>query len=207
MVYALKTLTSTGGNMKTRGIAIVFLAGALAGCMASGAPSDAQAPAPPPGPAGSPFSDRHAGMDIGTPLILDRTDLRIGTTVQFDRLPNAGELHDATEVAGLAHVVLALDRWPADFAPLQPLDQLPPEADLIVVLPGYPPNRAAAQMWNYLNVRVRLVAVVSGPPTSSVIADLNTMRGLERVIVQTDDPSRTGFELLQRPLSFRKVVQ
>jgi hypothetical protein len=207
MVYALCVRIDTGGSMKRTSIAIVFLAGALAGCMAGGAPSDAQSPAPPPGPAGSPFADRHAGIDIGTPLILDRTDLRIGTTVQFDRVPNPSELHDAIEVPGLAHVVLALDRWPADYAALQPLDQLPPESDLIVVLPGYPPNRTAAQMWNYLNVRARIVAVVSGPPTPAMIADLNTMRGLERVIVQTDDPSRTGFELLQRPLSFRKLVQ
>jgi hypothetical protein len=40
-----------------------------------------------------------------------------------------------------------------------------------------------------------------------VVSDLNSMRGLERVVAQMDDPSRTGFERLQRPLSFRKLVE
>ena len=79
--------------------------------------------------------------------------------------------------------------------------------DVIVVLPGYPPNRAAAQAWNYVGARLRIVAVVPGAPASStIIGDLNTMRGLERVIAQMDEPSRSGFERLQRPLSFRKVM-
>jgi hypothetical protein len=33
------------------------------------------------------------------------------------------------------------------------------------------------------------------------------MRNLERVIAEMDQPSRAGFERLQRPLSFRKVVR
>ena len=33
------------------------------------------------------------------------------------------------------------------------------------------------------------------------------MRYLERVIAQMDEPSRIGFDRLQRPLSFRKVVR
>jgi hypothetical protein len=33
------------------------------------------------------------------------------------------------------------------------------------------------------------------------------MRNLERVIAEMDEPSRAGFERLQRPLSFRKVVR
>jgi hypothetical protein len=40
-----------------------------------------------------------------------------------------------------------------------------------------------------------------------VIDDLNLMRGLERVIAEMDDPQRGGFERLQRPLSFRKVIE
>jgi hypothetical protein len=192
--------------MKKRTIAVTFLAGALAGCMAGGAPGDAQSPAdprasfPPAAPSG-------ASRLPGTPLLIDRTDLRIGTTVQFGRIPTTGEVHDATQVAGLAHIVLALPDWPADFEPLQALDQTPPEADVVVVLPGYPPTRAAAQAWNYLRVRQRIIVVVPGPPPGpSVISDLNSMRGLERVVAHMDDPSREGFELLQRPLSFRKIV-
>ncbi|HKQ57164.1 MAG TPA: hypothetical protein VJY35_04785 [Candidatus Eisenbacteria bacterium] len=196
--------------MKLIAIAIVFAAGAFVGCTAAGPPVGAQAPTSAPrSPAGSPFSDRAMGASsLGSPLILDRTDLRIGTTVQFNRIPDASELHDATLVTGLAHIVLALPFWPADFEPLRVLDNTPPEADVIVVLPGYPPNRAAAEAWNYINARLRIVVVVADePPSSVVIGDLNTMRGLERVIAQMDMPSRYGFERLQRPLSFRKVVE
>ena len=78
---------------------------------------------------------------------------------------------------------------------------------MIVVLPGYPPNRMAAHVWNYVGARLRIVVVVpDAPPSLAVIGDLNTMRGLERVIAQMDEPSRSGFEQLQRPLSFRKIV-
>ncbi|MBI1795749.1 MAG: hypothetical protein HYR74_01725 [Candidatus Eisenbacteria bacterium] len=194
--------------MKIRSITLAFSAGAIAGCMAGGAPSGAQSPAPPPSSSSAAPERRAGALDIGTPLVIDRMDTRIGTTVQFDRIPNASELHDATEVPGLAHVVLSLDGWPTDFAPLQGLDQLPEGADMIVVIPGYPPSTAVAQIWNYLNTRVRIVVVVPGPPPSpALIAGLNTLRGLERVIVQNDDPSRAGFEYLQRPLGFRKLVR
>lgn len=197
--------------MKPRAFVIVFLIGALAGCMAAGPPIGAQSPVPPepPSPAGSPFSDRHMGVDaIGTPLILDRTDLRIGTTVQFNRLPTATEMHDATQVLGLARIVLSLPYWPEDLERLQALDLTPPEVQVVVVLPGYPPNRAAAAAWSYVNASLRIVVVVpDAPPSLAVVGDLNTMRGLERVIAQMDVPSRSGFERLQRPLSFRKVVE
>lgn len=195
---------------------IVFLIGALAGCMAAGPPIGAQSPVPagsssgePRSPAGSPFSDRSMGVDaIGTPLILDRTDLRIGTTVQFNRLPTATEMHDATQLLGLARIVLSLPYWPEDLEKLRALDLTPPEVQVVVVLPGYPPNRAAAAAWSYVNASLRIVVVVPDPPPSlAVVGDLNTMRGLERVIAQMDVPSRSGFERLQRPLSFRKVVE
>jgi len=196
--------------MKPSTLAVMLAAAALAGCMAAGPPIDAQSP-PPAGhsPLGSPFSDRVMGTsDLGTPLVIDRTDLSIGTTVQFNRLPTASELHDAAQTTGIAHVVLSLPAWPADLDPLQALSQVPEEADVIVVLAGYPPNRAAAQAWNYVNARLRIVAVVPGPPPSlAIVDDLNTMRGLERVIAQMDTPSRSGFERLQRPLSFRRVVE
>ncbi|HYM82512.1 MAG TPA: hypothetical protein VEY91_14005 [Candidatus Limnocylindria bacterium] len=180
----------------------------LIGCMASVPPEVPASGTQTNGPVGSPFSDRRMRLGLaGTPLIIDRTDLRIGTTVQFNRFPTASELNDLRQMLGLAHVVLALSAWPDDYAPLQVLDQMPDEADLIVVLPGFPPSRAAAEAWNLVRARLRLVVVVDSPPPSSgVVADLNTLRGLERVIVQMDQPSRSGFERLQRPLSFWKVV-
>ena len=195
--------------MKPRSIALAFFAGALAGCMAAGPPISAQSPPrEPPSPAGSPFSDRHLGVNaIGTPLILDRSDVSIGTTVQFSRIPSASEVHDEAEQLGLAHLVLSLPYWPVDLEPLQALDLVPEETEVVVVLPGYPPNRAAAAVWNRVNAHLRIVVIVPGPPPSrAVVDDLNTMRGLERVIAQMDTPSRYGFEQLQRPLSFRRVV-
>ncbi len=187
----------------------LFAAGILAGCMAAGPPLTAQAPSEPASPLGSPFADRRAGFgSIAYPLLLDRTDLRLGTTVQFTRMPSLSELHDLTNVTALQHVVIVLPTWPDEYAPLEVLNQLPQEADAIVVLPGYPPTRAAADAWNLLGARVRLVVVVTEPPPSAVVvSDLNTMRPLERVIAQMDDPRRTGFERLQRPLSFRKLVE
>lgn len=180
--------------------AVAFAAGLVAGCMASGPSSTAQSPA----------QQSHASataMRAGTPLVIDRTDLRIGMTVQYDRLPTVSELADLRGLPGLAHVVIALDHWPEEFDALQGLTQLPEEADAIVVLEGYPPSRAAADAWNFLNQRLRLVVVVDGPPASQhVIDDLNTMRHLERVVAQVDTPSRMGFERLQRPLSFRRLV-
>jgi hypothetical protein len=204
--------------MKTWMLATTFMAGLIAGCMAGG-PATTARPLPTPGsapgsaagggPLGSPFSERHDfAATLATPLIIDRTDVRLGTTVQFDRIPTAADLNNLLNLPGLAHVVVSLADWPADFEPLQALGTLPEECDLIAVLPGYPPSRAAAEAWNYLGSRLRLVVVVTGPPpTTSVINDLNAMRYLERVIAQMDEPTRTGFDRLQRPLSFRKVVE
>ena len=196
--------------MKLRSILLVLAAGGLAGCMAAAPPIGTQSAASEgPTPAGSPFSDRRMDVyGIGTPLILDRTDLRIGTTVHFSRIPTASEVHDVGQLPGLAHIVLSLPYWPVELERLQALDQVPPETQVVVILPGYPPNRAAAQAWNYVNASLRIVAVVPGaPPSLAVIGDLNAMRGLERVIAQMEEPSRSGFERLQRPLSFRKVVE
>jgi hypothetical protein len=140
-------------------------------------------------------------------LLLDRTDLRIGVTVQYRRIPDPQELSDLRQTMGLAHVVLVLPEWPGDYESLAPLEQLPPEADAIVLLLGYPPSREAADAWNLVHARLRIVLLVQGPPPSvTVVQDLNSMRGLERVIAQMDLPSRAGFERLQRPLSFRKLM-
>ena len=91
---------------------------------------------------------------------------------------------------------------------LDVLNQIPAETDVIVVMPGYPPSRQAAEAWNLVQARLRIVVVVSDPPPSAAVAsELNEMRGLERVVAQMDDPRRSGFERLQRPLSFRKLVE
>ncbi|HEY3215425.1 MAG TPA: hypothetical protein VGK93_02930 [Candidatus Eisenbacteria bacterium] len=194
--------------MKTLTLAVGFAVGMLAGCMASGPPLTAQSPTgEPASPLGSPFSDRHTSWP-GMPLVIDRTDLRIGTTVQFERIPSSSELYDLNQLPGLAHIVLALPAWPAEYAPLEALSRVPEGADLIVVLPGYPPSREAAEAWNLVSARLRLIVVVQTPPPSTaVVGDLNTLRGLERVIAELDQPARSGFERLQRPLSFRKVIE
>lgn len=197
--------------MRSLPIALLVATGALAGCTAAGPPLVASpgAEAARPPMLGSPFADRGASIfAAGMPLIIDRTDLRIGTTVEFRRVPTAGELNDLTLVSGFIRLVLALPAWPGEYAALEVLNRLPEETDVVVVLPGYPPSRAAAEAWNLLGARARIVVVVPGPPPSAaVIADLNSMRGLERVIAQMDEPARSGFERLQRPLSFRKLVE
>ena len=177
--------------MKPKTLALVF-AGVLAGCMTAGPPAPAQISAP--------------SASAAALLVLDRADFRIGATVQFARIPSANELYELHNTTALAHVVLALPSWPASYAQIEPLQQTPPEADLIVVLPGFPPSREAADAWNILQVHARLILVVQGPPPSTdAILDLNALRALERVIVDTDAPSRTGYERLQRPISFRVI--
>src|SRR6266581_2086990 len=113
--------------MKNLTLAAAFAAGLLAGCMAGAPPTTAQRPpaspagypATPGAPLGSPFADRHGfARTLETPLIIDRTDLTIGTTVQFDRIPTAADLHDLLGLGTLTHIVLSLPGWPVDFAPL-----------------------------------------------------------------------------------------
>jgi hypothetical protein len=201
--------------LKLKRFIVLCLAAAIAGCASSGGSSNASRPgaraaAPSPtsaGQLGSPFSDRSSPLG-GVPLILDRSDLQLGTTVEFERLPTPLELHDATLVAGFRRIVIALPAWPESYSELQSLNQMPPEVDCLVVLPGYPQSRQASDAWNLVDARVRIVIVANGPPDNSgVIQDLNLMRGLERVIATMDQPARSGFERLQRPLSFRKLVR
>jgi hypothetical protein len=177
-----------------RRIYTIAVAASILGCTAGGPPvATSEIPSAPTRPGA-----------IGAPLVLDPADFRIGTTVQYARIPSASELYDLQHITGLAHVLLTLGEWPSSFTELESLRQLPPEADLIVVLSGYPPSRTAADAWNLVEVRQRLILLVDRPPLSaSMVADLNSMRGLERVIVETEQPSRLGFERLQRPLSFR----
>jgi hypothetical protein len=188
----------------------LLAAGMVIGCMANGPASTAQPPQPiAPAPASaSPSPGGPAAHRALLPLILDRSDMRIGVTVQYTRIPEADEIGDLLQTAGLAHVVLALDDWPASYEALTALDLLPPESDVIVLLRGYPPSREAAEAWNLVRTRLRMVLLVpDAPPSLTVVQDLNTMRALERVIAEVDPPSRAGFERLQRPLSFLRIVE
>jgi hypothetical protein len=183
----------------------LFAGGLLVGCMAGGPATTAQpsSPAPPARPAAP-----RAGSWEPAPLLIDRNDLRMGLTVQFRHVPDVTEIADLRGTTGLAHLVLALPEWPSGVDQLESLAQVPPEADVIVVLKGYPPSREAAQAWNLVSTRLRIVLVVTSPPPSqAVVGDLNDLRGLERVIAEVEPPSRAGFEQLQRPLSFRRVVE
>jgi hypothetical protein len=180
----------------------------LCGCAAA-------PPASPPGagenghsPLGTPFSDEHYGAERVAPLIFDRGDLGLGTTVEFDRLPTASEMYDLQHVFAISHVVISLPAWPNEYAALDVLRFPPTGCDVIVLLPGYPPSRGASEIWNLLGSPVHIVMLVNGPPADpNVFRDLNTMRGLDRVIAEMQEPSRSGFERLQRPLSFRRVVR
>lgn len=184
---------------------------ALTCCASTGTPRAPEpgvtpATAAPPSPAPAAPEPRVAIVTV--PLMLDRADLGMGTTVHFTRLPTPAELHDLEYTYGLARVVVSLESWPASFAEIEGLNRRPAELETVVLLPGWPPTRAAAEAWNYLAGRVRVIVMVQGPPPDrGVLADLNAMRALERVIAQMDEPARAGFERLQRPLSFRKVVR
>ncbi len=141
------------------------------------------------------------------PLLLE-PDFGFGTSVVMRRLPSAGDLEDMRFYTGLRQVLLALPEWPATYAQLRPLQQviLPDGAELVVLLPGWPPTREALGAWNLVGGNLRLIMVVGGPPADrALIGELNRLRPLERVIVQMEHPSRSGFERLQRPLSFRVV--
>ena len=121
----------------------------LAGCSTSPPPIPRQAsPDEADSPLGTPLAEQSRDpLFRGAPLILDRTDLRFGTTVHLTHIPTRQELYDFHIVSGLAHVVITLSQWPTAYAKLQELDQAPEEADLIVILPGYPPSQQAAEAW------------------------------------------------------------
>ena len=196
------------GDVRTRrsglaGAAALAGVAMMAGCM-SMATSGADAPAR----AAASTRDASSQPLGATPLIIDRSDLGIGTTVHFTRIPTATEMRDLLVFPALAHLVLSLSEWPIDYAALQVLNQVPEGPDVIVILPGYPPSSIATEAWNHVRAPIRLVLVVPGPPpNATILSDLNRMRHLERVIAEMDDPRRTGFEHLQRPLSFRTFVR
>jgi hypothetical protein len=158
----------------------------------------AQAPAPLP---------REANPDdaLCAPLLIDQ-DFGFGTHVVMRRLPNAADLEDMRFISGLRQVLIALPAWPSTYAELKPLQQaiMPEGTEIVVLLPGWPPSHEALGAWNLVGANLRLIMVVDGPPTDrAMIAELNQLRSLERVIAQMEQPSRSGFERLQRPLSFR----
>jgi hypothetical protein len=185
-------------------IATLLALGVMMGCMTAAPPPHAQSPSE---PAAGATGTSHGSPLASSVLVLDRADLALGTTVEFHRLPGPDELQDAAEQFAVRHVVVTLPAWPQNNDELPRFGSLPPEADAIVILPGYPPDRAAIAAWNYVAGPIRLVMLVDGPPESSVLLDdLNTMRHLERVIARMEHPSRAGFERLQRPLSFVHVV-
>jgi hypothetical protein len=177
---------------------------------AAAAPPPARAAAATPDAATAPARSPRANDPedaLCAPLLIE-PDLGFGANVVMRRLPDVSDMDDLRGVSGLHQVVLALPEWPADFAALAPLQQavLPTDAELVVLLPGWPPSRAALDAWNLLGGNVRLIMVVGGPPADrALILELNRVRNLERVIAQMEHPDRSGFERLQRPLSFRVV--
>lgn len=155
----------------------------------------------------APVRVREADPDdpLCAPLLLE-SDYGFGTHVVMRRLPNAADLNALGFVTGLRQILVALPEWPAGFAALRPLQQtvLPDGVEVVVLLPGWPPTREALNAWNLVGGPLRVILVVDGPPADrGLIAELNRMRPLERVIAQMEHPSRSGFERLQRPLSFR----
>jgi hypothetical protein len=199
--------------MKRVEIAALLTIGALAGCMA-GAPrpeagSGGPAPSSAPGTHASWSADAGGtgGASFAPPLILDPADQMLGTTVEFGRLPHLDEVQDAAEQFALRHLVVMLPAWPRSSEDLSVFGALPPQADVIVILPGYPPDHATIDAWEYARGRIRMMLVVDGPPaTSMALDDLNRMHHLERVIARMSHPSRQGFDRLQRPLSFVQRV-
>ena len=188
----------------------------LMACAPAGAGRGPVAAAPPPvarpsTPASAakpePALPREANADdpLCAPLLLEQ-DYGFGTHVVMRRLPSAADLEDLRFISGLHQVLLALPEWPASYAELRPLQQaiMPEGVEVVVLLPGWPPTREALGAWNLVGGNLRLILIVNGPPADrALIAEINRTRPLERVIAQMEQPSRSGFERLQRPLSFR----
>ncbi|MFN8586529.1 MAG: hypothetical protein U0704_01920 [Candidatus Eisenbacteria bacterium] len=195
------TFPGTARPLPALAAALVLSLAALPACAANAPDSAAARPATPPAPAAPPA--RCAAL-----LLLDPADLGFGTSVVYDRIPGPRDLNELAYLSPVSHVVLQLPAWPESWDAIRPLQDypLPEGADLVVLLPGWPPSRAATEAWNYLRRPLRVVLLVDGPPADrGLILELNSMRGLERVVADMEHPARTGFERLQRPLSFRVV--
>jgi len=198
-------------SMRPTKLAAAAITLSLLACAPAGqAPPPAHAEPPPA--SGAPqhptnHSDPALPVDDGlcAPLLLEQ-DLGFGTHVVMRRLPTAADLNDLRYINGLRQLIIALPAWPASYDDLRPLQQviLPEDAELVVLLPGWPPNFTALDAWNMVGGNLRLIMLVNGPPADrSMITELNRLKPLERVIAQMEYPERSGFERLQRPLSFR----
>ena len=140
------------------------------------------------------------------PLFIDTADMGFGESVVYRRVPNSADIAALAYYDNVQHIVLALPAWPEDWAAIQPLGKvlLPQGTDLVLILPGYPQTHAQAEVWNMLRQPMRIIMLVNGPPVDrGMILELNSLRGLERIIATMVHPSRSGFERLQRPLAFR----
>jgi hypothetical protein len=169
------------------------------------APSVPAGGPPPAPPSSAPIGRFDSDDPMCAPLLLDN-DLGFGTHVVMRRLPTAVDMDELSFITGLRQVVVALPAWPESYDELRPIQQaiLPGGAQLVVLLPGWPPTREALGAWNLLTGAPRVILLVDGPPADrALITEINRMRALERVIAQMEHPSRSGFERLQRPLSFR----
>lgn len=186
-------------RLLTAGLALALASTALPACASAPAAPGSAGPAPAVAPPAT-------SAEKPAPLILDPSDLGFGTSVVYTRVPGARDLNELAYLPAVSHVVLQLPDWPAGWDEIRQLQDypLPDGADLVVLLPGWPPTHAAVEAWNYLRRPLRIVLLVDGPPADrGTVLELNTMRGLDRVIADMEHPSRSGFERLQRPLSFR----
>jgi hypothetical protein len=194
--------------MRIRLIALPLLSLLVLACAPGSRPVAAEVPpardtgAPSPAPLPR---EAHADDALCAPLLLDN-DPGFGTNVVIRRVPNAKDLEDMTFITGLRQIVVALPEWPATYDQIRPMQQaiLPQGVEIVVLLPGWPPTREALGAWNLVGGALRLIMIVDGPPTDrSLLTEVNRVRSLDRVIAQMENPSRSGFERLQRPLSFR----
>jgi hypothetical protein len=160
-------------------------------------------------PPAAPAAASPAGAGAGDLVLLDSAESMFGASIVYHRVPTTAEITALGYYDNVQHVVIELPDWPENFSDIESLGRtvLPQGADLIVVLSGYPPSRSQAGIWNLVRQPLRIVMLVDGPPVDrGMILELNAVRGLERLVVTMDHPSRSGFERLQRPLSFRVVM-
>src|SRR5262249_24187638 len=81
-----------GGSL--RPLAPAVAAALMFGCAATSPPSSTSAAAP-PAQLGSPFGATHSGSPLlDWPVMLDRNDVGLSTSVMFRRVPTVSEIHD-----------------------------------------------------------------------------------------------------------------
>src|SRR5262249_12591874 len=157
--------------------ALLFLLAGAPAC-AGRDPQDPQS-APPPPRAAERQATRPMPADLNAPPpreanpddalcapLLIEPDLGFGTSVVMRRLPTAGAGEHFIFLSALHPLVLALPEWPATSAEPKPLQQaiLPEGAEIVVLLPGWPPTHEALDAWNLVGGALRLIVIVDGPP-------------------------------------------